>query len=121
VDLPEKVSDSVYKRMAAERNAVASRLRSEGAEAAEKIRADADKQREVILAEAYKDAQVLKGEGDGIAARIYADAYSQNPEFYAFYRSQEAYRKSFNNKSDIMVLDQDSDFFKYMRSLKGNQ
>ncbi len=121
VDLPEKVSDSVYGRMATERKSVANQLRSEGAEAAERIRADADKQREVILAEAYKDAQVLKGEGDGIAAEIYANAYNKNPDFYAFYRSQEAYKKSFNNKSDIMVLDQGSDFFKYMRSLTGNQ
>ncbi len=121
VDLPDEVSNSVYDRMEAERKSVASRLRSEGAEAAEKIRADADKQREVILAEAYKDAQVLKGEGDGVAAEIYANADNKNPEFYAFYRSQEAYKKSFNNKSDIMVLDQDSDFFKYMRSLKGTK
>lgn len=121
VDLPDQVSNSVYDRMAAERKSVANQLRSEGAEAAEKIRADADRQREVIIAEAYKDAQVLKGEGDGVAAEIYANAYNANPEFYAFYRSQEAYKKSFKSKSDIMVLDQDSDFFKYMRSLKGNQ
>lgn len=121
VDLPDEVSNSVYDRMAAERKSVANQLRSEGAAAAEKIRADADKQREVIIAEAYKDAQTLKGQGDGIAAEIYANAYNKNPEFYAFYRSQEAYKKSFNSKSDIMVLDQDSDFFKYMRSLKGNK
>lgn len=121
VDLPDEVSSSVYDRMAAERKSVANQLRSEGAEAAEKIRADADRQREVIIAEAYKDAQVLKGQGDGTAAEIYAKAYNQSPEFYAFYRSQEAYKKSFNSKSDIMVLDQDSDFFKYMRSLKGDK
>jgi len=121
VDLPDEVSNSVYDRMAAERKSVANQLRSEGAAAAEKIRADADKQREVIIAEAYKDAQMLKGQGDGVAAKIYADAYSKDPEFYAFYRSQEAYKNSFNNKGDIMVLDQNSDFFKYMRGFKGNQ
>lgn len=121
VDLPDEVSNSVYDRMAAERKSVANQLRSEGAAAAEKIRADADKQREIIIAEAFKDAQMMKGEGDGIAAEIYANAYNKNPDFYAFYRSQEAYKASFNNKSDIMVLDQGSDFFKYMRSLSGNK
>lgn len=121
VDLPDEVSNSVYDRMAAERKSVANQLRSEGAAAAEKIRADADKQREIIIAEAFKDAQMMKGEGDGIAAEIYANAYNKNPDFYAFYRSQEAYKASFNNKSDIMVLDQGSDFFKYMRSLNGNK
>ena len=121
VDLPDEVSNSVYDRMAAERKSVANQLRSEGAAAAEKIRADADKQREIIIAEAFKDAQMLKGEGDGVAAGVYASAYNKNPDFYAFYRSQEAYKKSFNNKSDIMVLDQGSDFFKYMRSLNGDK
>lgn len=121
VDLPDEVSNSVYDRMAAERKSVANQLRSEGAAAAEKIRADADKQREIIIAESFKDAQMMKGEGDGIAAGIYANAYNKNPDFYAFYRSQEAYKASFNNKSDIMVLDQGSDFFKYMRGLNGNK
>lgn len=121
VDLPDEVSNSVYDRMAAERKSVANQLRSEGAAAAEKIRADADKQREIIVAEAFKDAQMMKGEGDGVAAEIYANAYNQNPDFYAFYRSQEAYKASFNSKSDIMVLDQGSDFFKYMRGLNGNK
>ncbi|MFW5431275.1 MAG: protease modulator HflC [Methylophilaceae bacterium] len=121
VDLPDEVSNSVYDRMEAERKSVANQLRSEGAAAAEKIRADADKQREVIVAEAFKDAQILKGQGDGIAAELYANAYNKDSEFYAFYRSQEAYKNSFNNKSDIMVLDQGSDFFKYMRSLNGNK
>lgn len=121
VDLPEEVSHSVYQRMEAERKSVANELRSQGAAAAEKIRADADKQREIIVAEAFKDAQKLKGQGDGTAAEIYANAYNKDPDFYAFYRSQEAYKNSFNNKSDIIVLDQSSDFFKYMRSLEGKQ
>jgi modulator of FtsH protease HflC len=116
VDLPKEVSESVYQRMEAERKSVANELRSQGAAAAEKIRADADKQREVIIAEAYRDAQKIKGEGDAKAAEVYAQAYGKNPEFYAFYRSQEAYKNSFKNKSDVMVIDESSDFFKYMRS-----
>lgn len=116
VDLPKEVSESVYQRMEAERKSVANELRSQGAAAAEKIRADADKQREVIIAEAYRDAQKIKGEGDAKASEVYAQAYGKNPEFYAFYRSQEAYKNSFKNKSDVMVIDQSSDFFKYMRS-----
>lgn len=116
VDLPKEVSESVYQRMEAERKSVANELRSQGAAAAEKIRADADKQREVIIAEAYRDAQKVKGEGDAKAAEIYAQAFGKNPEFYAFYRSQEAYKNSFKTKSDVMVIDQSSDFFKYMRS-----
>lgn len=116
VDLPKEVSESVYQRMDAERKSVANELRSQGAAAAEKIRADADKQREVIIAEAYREAQKIKGEGDAKAAEIYADAFGKNPEFYAFYRSTEAYKNSFKSKSDVIVLDQSSDFFKYMRS-----
>lgn len=116
VDLPQEVSESVYQRMEAERKRVANELRSTGAGEAEKIRADADRQREVILAEAYRDAQRTKGEGDAKAAAIYADAYSQNPEFYAFYRSMEAYRQTFKNKSDVMVLDPSSEFFKYLKA-----
>lgn len=116
VDLPENVSNSVYDRMEAERKSVANQLRSEGAAAAEKIRADADRQREVIVAEAFKEAQRVKGEGDATAAEVYANAYGKNPEFYAFYRSLEAYRNSFKSKSDVMVLEPNSDFFKYMRS-----
>ena len=119
VDLPKEVSESVYQRMDAERKSVANELRSQGAAAAEKIRADADRQREVIVAEAYRDAQKIKGEGDAKASEIYANAYNKNPEFYAFYRSQEAYKQSFKNKSDVIVLDQSSDFFKYMRSSGG--
>jgi len=119
VDLPVEVSESVYRRMEAERKRVANELRSTGTAEAEKIRADADKQREVIIAEAYRDAQKLKGEGDARAAAIYAGAYSKNPEFYAFYRSMEAYKSSFNSKSDVMVLQPNSDFFRYMQSRGG--
>ncbi|WP_124945681.1 protease modulator HflC [Sulfurirhabdus autotrophica] len=116
VDLPQEVSDSVYRRMEAERKRVANELRSTGAAEAEKIRADADKQREVIIAEAYRDAQRIKGEGDAKASGIYAAAYSQSPEFYAFYRSMEAYRQSFKNKSDVMILEPTSEFFKYLKN-----
>lgn len=119
VDLPLEVSESVYRRMEAERKRVANELRSEGAAEAEKIRADADKQREVIVAEAYREAQQTKGEGDAKAAATYAQAFNQNPEFFAFYRSLEAYRNSFQSKSDILVLEPNSDFFKYMKSVGG--
>ncbi len=119
VDLPSEVSESVYRRMEAERKRVANELRSTGTAEAEKIRADADKQREVIIAEAYREAQKIKGEGDGRAAGIYSAAYSKNPEFYAFYRSMEAYKASFGSKSDIMVLQPNSEFFRYMRSRGG--
>lgn len=121
VDLPQEVSDSVYQRMEAERKRVANDLRSQGAGAAEKIRADADKQREVILAEAFRDAQRIKGEGDAKAAEIYSDAYGKNPEFYAFYRSLEAYRNSLKNKSDVLVLDPSSEFFKYLKDSGGRK
>ncbi len=117
VELPEEVSGAVYSRMEAERKRVANELRSEGAAEAEKIRADADRQREVIIAEAYRDAQKAKGEGDAKAAAIYADAFGKNPEFYAFYRSLEAYRNSFANKSDVLVVEPSSDFFKYMKNV----
>ncbi len=119
VDLPAEVSESVYRRMEAERKRVANELRSEGSAEAEKIRADADRQREVIVAEAYRDAQQTKGEGDAKAAATYAQAFNQNPEFFAFYRSLEAYRNSFQSKSDIIVLEPNSDFFKYMKSVGG--
>jgi len=116
VDYAEEISKSVFDRMIAERKRLANQLRSEGSAASEKIRADADKQREVIIAEAYRDAQKTKGEGDASAAAVYNQAYGKNPEFYAFYRSTEAYKNSFKSKSDVMVLDPGSDFFKYMRS-----
>ena len=117
VDLTNEVSGSVYERMEAERKRVANELRSEGAAEAEKIRADADRQREVIVAEAYREAQKVKGEGDATAAATYAQAFNENPEFYAFYRSLEAYRDSFRGKSDVLVIEPNSDFFKYMRSM----
>ncbi len=97
VDLPSEVSESVYRRMEAERKRVASELRSLGSAEAEKIRADADRQREIIVAEAYREAQVVKGNGDAQAAKIYADAFGANPEFYAFYRSMDAYQKSYRS------------------------
>jgi membrane protease subunit HflC len=116
VDLPQEVSESVYRRMEAERKRVANELRSTGAAESEKIRADADKQKEVILAQAYRDAQRIKGEGDAKATTIYGRAYEQNPEFYSFYRSLEAYKQTFKNKSDVLVLDPSSEFFKYLKS-----
>ena len=116
VDLPETVSENVYRRMEAERKQVANELRSTGAAEAEKIKADADKQKDVIVAEAYRDAQRVKGEGDAKASAAYAAAYGKNPEFYAFYRSMQAYRESFKSKSDVMVLDPSADFFKYMKN-----
>ncbi|MEW5893007.1 MAG: protease modulator HflC [Pseudomonadota bacterium] len=120
VDLPTEVSESVYRRMEAERKRVANELRSTGAAEAEKIRADADKQREVIIAEAYREAQKTKGEGDARAAAIYGAAYGRNPEFYAFYRSMESYKASFKGKQDVMILQPNSDFFRYMKSPRGS-
>ncbi len=119
VELPEEVSESVYRRMEAERKRVANELRSQGYAEAEKIRADADRQREVIVAEAYRDAEKIKGEGDAKAAAIYGQAFNKNPEFYAFYRSMEAYRSSFKDKSDVLVLEPNSDFLKYMKGPGG--
>jgi len=121
VDLPQEVSESVYRRMEAERKRIANELRSTGSAEAERIRADADRQREVVLAEAYRDAQKIKGEGDAKAASIYAQAFSQNPEFFAFYRSMEAYKSSFRGKSDLVVLEPNSDFFRYLRDAAGKQ
>lgn len=119
VELPQEVSESVYRRMAAERQAVAAELRSQGFSEAERIRAEADREREVIVAEAYRDAQRAKGEGDARATAVYARAFSENPEFYAFYRSLEAYRSSFRSRSDVLVLEPTSDFFKYLKSPTG--
>jgi membrane protease subunit HflC len=116
VDLPQEVSESVYRRMDAERKSVAAELRSQGFSAAEKIRAEADREREIIIAGAYRDAQRVKGEGDARAAAIYARAFNENPEFYAFYRSLDAYRSSFKNKNDVIVLDPNSEFFRYFRN-----
>ena len=119
VELPEEVLAQVYQRMESERKRVANELRSQGAAESEKIRADADRQREVILADAYKQAQKTKGDGDAKASAIYAAAYGQNPEFYAFYRSLETYKATFRNKSDVMVLDPSSEFFQYLRQSGG--
>lgn len=115
VDFPVEISDSVYRRMDAERKRVANELRATGNAEGEKIRADADRQREVTLAQAYRDAQKIKGEGDARAAAIYANAFGRNPEFYAFYRSLDVYKQGFKNKSDVMVLDANSPFFKYLK------
>ena len=119
VDLPTEVSESVYRRMEAERKRIANELRSTGAADAEKIRADADRQREVLLAEAYRDAQRVRGEGDAKASAIYAAAFSQNPEFFAFYRSMEAYRSTFRGRNDLMVIEPNSDFLRYFRDSMG--
>jgi membrane protease subunit HflC len=121
VDLPQEVSESVYGRMQAERKRIANEQRATGAAEGEKIRADADRQREVILAEAYRDAQRVRGEGDAKAANIYAAAFSQNPEFYSFYRSMEAYRSTFRGRSDVMLLEPNSDFLRYFRDSLGRQ
>jgi membrane protease subunit HflC len=115
LELPPDVTGPVYQRMESERRRVANELRSLGAAESERIRADADRQRQVILAEAYSEAQKIKGQGDAKASAIYANAYSANPEFYRFYRSLEAYRASFRNRSDMMVLDPQSEFFQYFR------
>lgn len=116
VDYVEQINNSVYDRMKAERTRVANELRSTGSAESEKIRADADKQRTVILAEAYRDAEKMRGEGDAKASQIYAQAFGQNPEFYKFYRSLEAYRASFKNRNDVMVVEPNSEFFKYFKS-----
>ena len=119
VELPPDVTGPVFARMESERRRVANELRSQGQAESEKIRADADRQRVVILADAYKESQQTKGDGDAKASAIYAQAYGANPEFYSFYRSLEAYRSTFKNKSDMMVLDPSSDFFRYLKTPSG--
>lgn len=119
VDFPDKISDSVYDRMQSERRTVANQLRSEGAAEAERIRAEADRERDVLLAEAYRKAQEMKGEGDAQAAAIYGAAYGKNPEFYAFWRSMDAYKESFKSKSDVLVLEPSNEFFRYFRNPQG--
>jgi membrane protease subunit HflC len=116
VDFVPEISESVFRRMEAERKRVANEQRSIGAAEGEKIRADADRQREVLLAEAYRDAQRIKGEGDARSAAVYAQAFGQSPEFFTFYRSLEAYRASFRNRSDVLLIDPSSEFFKYMKT-----
>ena len=120
VDLPDAVSDAVYDRMISERKRVANELRSQGAEAAERIRADADRQRTEILADAYRQAQKIRGEGDATAAETYANAYTQNDSFFTLYRSLEAYRKTFQGQNDIMVMEPDSEFFRYFKDPLGS-
>lgn len=121
VDLKAEVSESVYRRMEAERKRVANELRSQGAAESERIRAEADKEREITLAKAYREAQTIKGEGDAKAASIYNAAFGQSPEFFAFYRSLEAYRQSFRNKSDVIVVDPQSEFLRFMRGSGGGK
>jgi membrane protease subunit HflC len=119
IDLPPEVSEQVYRRMKAEREKEARELRSKGAEQAEKIRADADRQRTILLANAYRDAEQIRGKGDAQATATYAKAYNKDAEFYAFMRSLDAYKKAFSDKSDVMLVDPDSDFFRYLRSQNG--
>ena len=114
IDLPPEVSNSVYERMRTERERLARELRSRGKELAEGIRADADRQKTVIEAEAYRESELTRGEGDANSARIYAEAYSRNPEFYSFHRSLQAYKNAFGQGGDVMLLKPDSDFFKYL-------
>jgi membrane protease subunit HflC len=118
IEFSDEVSESVFNRMRQERARTASELRAEGAENAEQIRADADRQRTVILAEAYRDAEIIRGQGDAIAAETYANAFGKNQEFYRFYRSMEAYKRSIGGGNDILVLDSDSEFFQYMNQAK---
>jgi modulator of FtsH protease HflC len=121
IDLPEQVSDSVFNRMTTEREREAREHRSKGKEQAEVIRADADRQRTILEAEAYRDSELLRGEGDAEATSIYASAYSQDPEFYRFVRSLTAYKETFKGKQDLLVVDPDSDFFRYLNSSKGRK
>jgi membrane protease subunit HflC len=116
IDLPDDVRSSVYERMTSERQREAQQLRSRGNELAIGIEADADRQEAVLLVEAYRDAERIRGDGDAMAASIYAGAFNQDPEFYAFTRSLNSYRETFNSKSDILLLEPDSEYFRYMRS-----
>lgn len=118
VELPDNVSTNVYRRMATERQTVAKEFRSRGEEKAKQIRANADRQREEVLAEAYRKSEEIRGDGDATAAKTYADAYNQDPEFYSFYRSLQAYDRSFGNSNDIILLSPDSDFFKFFKDSK---
>jgi modulator of FtsH protease HflC len=115
VDLPEKISASVFERMKAERARIAAEYRAKGEEAAEKIRADADRQRQILMANAYRQGEQLRGEGEAKATSIYADAYTRAPEFFTLYRSLNAYKESFKDKDDVLIVDPSSDFFKYMK------
>jgi membrane protease subunit HflC len=119
VDFVPEISSDVFRRMESERKRAANQLRATGQAEGEKIKADADRQRQVIVAEAYSQAQKIKGEGDAAAAKIYAEAFQRNPEFFSFYRSMEAYRQSLRSKSDVLLLDPSSDFFKYLKAPGG--
>jgi membrane protease subunit HflC len=121
IDLPSNLSNSVYERMRTERNRLAEELRSEGKEIAREIRAIADKDKVVILAEAYKKAELLRGEGDAESTRIYAEGFSQDPEFYEFTRSIKAYVETFESKSDMMLIDSNSEFLKYLNQKEVNK
>ena len=116
IEFVPEINEDVFRRMQSERKRVATEQRSIGSAEGEKIRADADRQREVLLAEAYRDAEKMKGEGDARASAVYAQAFGQNPEFYTFYRSLEAYRASFRTRSDVLVMDPSSDFLKYLKT-----
>jgi membrane protease subunit HflC len=119
IDLPEQVSDDVFRRMRSDREQVARSFRSEGQRQAEIIRANADQERTITLANAYREAEKIRGNGDAEAARIYAEAYSKDPDFYSFHRSLQAYREAFNNSGDMLVLEPDSEFFRYLNSQDG--
>lgn len=119
IEFSDEVSDSVFRRMREERSRVAAELRAEGAEMAERIRADADRQRTVILADAYRQSQIIRGEGDAVATDTYARAYSADPDFYAFYRSLQAYRNSLGNRGDLLVIDTDGEFLRFLNSADG--
>jgi membrane protease subunit HflC len=121
VDYPERVSNSVYQRMRAEREREARDFRSKGHEASERIQADADRQRSVLIAEAYRDSEIARGEGDARATEIYADAFNQDREFYKFYRSITAYTKNFSSAGDVILLQPDSDYFRYFKDPSGNK
>lgn len=121
VDYPERVSNSVYQRMRAEREREARDFRSKGHEASERIQADADRQRSVLIAEAYRDSEIVRGAGDAKATKIYADAFSQDHEFYKFYRSITAYTKTFSNAGDVILLQPDSDYFRYFKDPSGKK
>jgi len=120
IDLPPELSNSVYERMRSERNRLAEELRAEGNELSNEIRSTADKEKVIILAEAYKTAEQIRGDGDARAASIYAESFSKDPEFYEFTRSMRAYDATFNNKSDVLLIDPKSDFFKYLNKSKGS-
>ncbi len=120
VDLPPQVSDSVFERMSSEREKEAQEYRSKGKEIAEGIMANADREQRVLMAKAYQEAEKVRGEGDALAAAIYAEAYNQDRDFYAFYRSLQAYRETFSKSGDVMLLEPDSDFFRFLKNREGN-